>query len=376
MGIRNVSHSATDNIRLPQIELRDESIGSPNLRVYTPPTEARELPSVSVAAKLLHHREHITGIAKGNFLSPVMVDIDPVDGVCNLDCAWCCQAQSRSSRPAKFMSPETMRRLGPFCRDWGVKAWRISGDSEPLLNRNIETLIQSGGDSGIDMGLITNGVFLDRIQSFSYLTYVGVSLDATNALTWSELKRSPPEGFKKIIRNVQHIRQEHPDLDLCIKFVRFHSETSLTKEQFSKVGTNFDDDPVSQSNNLQEAEELEDFAKNLGCRPITRDAYPTGFADTYSFSKCHATPLGGVFDASHQFHLCCDARSVHVLTDDYTRNDWQELPSLWGSDRHKQMIADIQPKKCAGCAKFKTNEILEHVVMTSEASESYQVNFI
>ena len=32
-----------------------------------------------------------------------------------------------------------------------------------------------------------------------------------------------------------------------------------------------------------------------------------------------------------------------MLTDDYTRDDWQELPRLWGSDRHKTLIENIQP---------------------------------
>ena len=376
MGIRNKEVSLPITDSLTQNVPIDSQSTVPILRVYRPTVEPKKIPGISVEAKLLHHRNHISGIASGDFLPPVMVDIDPVDGVCNLDCAWCCQAQSRASRPARFMALDTMRRLGPFCRNWGVKAWRISGDSEPLLNRNIEILIQSGCEFGIDMGLITNGVFLDRIKSFSSLTYVGVSLDATTASTWSQLKQSPPEGFERIIRNVKRIRQEYPDLDLCIKFVRFHSKTSLSKNQFSEAMTICDEGSATPKDNLLEAEELADFAKRLGCRPITRDAYPEGFSETYQFSKCHATPLGGVFDASHNFHLCCDARSIHVLTDDYTRDDWQELPSLWGSDRHKRMIEGIKPQNCAGCAKFKTNEILEHVVMMSDTSEKYQLNFI
>ena len=152
--------------------------------------------------KLLAHPDRLLGIQTGDFAPPVLVDIDPVDGVCNLDCEWCCQAASRASRPTKFMSEETMRRLGPFSRDWGVKSWRIAGDSEPLLNKNINTLIASGAEAGIDMGLITNGVYLERItpESLERLDWLGVSLDAGTPETWSRLKKSPAENFEKIQR--------------------------------------------------------------------------------------------------------------------------------------------------------------------------------
>ncbi|MEO1992740.1 MAG: radical SAM protein [Pirellulales bacterium] len=361
----------------PTLDTAHDSCPNSSLpRIYRPSSVPPHVPQVSSEAKLLHHPEHIHGITTGRFLPPIMVDIDPVDGVCNLDCTWCCQAQSRSARPAKFMNQETMLRLGPFCKDWGVKSWRISGDSEPLLNRNINTLIRSGYESDIDIGLITNGVFLDRVTTFSNLTYLGVSLDATTASTWSKVKNSTPQGFDTIINNIKRIRNEYPCLDLCLKFVRFHAKKSLNKNQFSESLSIINENNGSEADNYVEAEEMEDFAKNLGCRPIIRDAYPENLAKTYKFDRCHVTPMGGVFDASHQFHLCCDARSIYVLTDDYTRDDWQELPRLWGSDRHKTLIENIQPVQCVGCAKNKMNEIFEHVVMTSDNSQEYQRNFI
>lgn len=345
-------------------------------RIYEPSPAPPHVPRISSEAKLLHHTAHVHAISTGSFLPPIMVDIDPVDGVCNLDCNWCCQAKSRSARPAKFMTPNTMKQLGVFCGDWGVKSWRISGDSEPLLNQNIDTLIHSGYDSGIDIGLITNGVFLERVSAFSKLTYLGVSLDATTASTWSQVKNTSPRGFDTIISNIKRIRNDHPSLDLCIKFVRFDAKKSLNKHQFSEHLSIISETDVAEVDNYVEAEEMEDFAKNLGCRAIIRDAYPENFAETYKFSQCHVTPLGGVFDASHNFHLCCDARSVHVLTDDYTRDNWRELPRLWGSDLHKKLIENIQPKQCAGCAKSKMNEILEHIVLPSNHSKDYQLNFI
>jgi hypothetical protein len=327
--------------------------------------------------KLLRHADRIAGLQTGNFLPPVMVDVDPVDGVCNLDCEWCCQAASRASRPATFMSKETMRGLGEFCASWGVKSWRIAGDSEPLLNKEISELLAAGNANGVDLGLITNGVHLDRLtqNDLRRLHYLGVSLDATTPFTWSQLKRSDPVNFGKILTNVRRARELAPQLDISLKFLRWKPGLSLDKGSFSGNGL-----PVLtkmhklEDGNYQDAEALAELAQSLGVHGIIKDAYPADFHRQYQFEKCHATPLGGVFDASHKFHLCCDARNRFVLTDDYTRDGWGELPSLWGGEKHKALIDSIVPQKCAGCAKYKMNQVLEQIVVSPQIET--QVNFI
>lgn len=324
--------------------------------------------------KLLRHCDSVYGLLQEQFRPPVMVDVDPVEGVCNLDCEWCCQAASRASRPAAFMTSETMARLGPFCRTWGIKAWRISGDSEPLLNRQIDVLIDSGYAGGVDMGLITNGVYLNRVapESLQRLAYLGVSLDAATAATWSRLKRSDPANFERIIDNVRWAKSVAPNLDISLKFVRW-GDQSLHKGDFSGGGL-----PVigneSLVGNEHEAEDLVKLAESLGVHHLVRQAYPVDLPKYYQFERCRATPLGGVFDAGHKFHLCCDARGRYVLTDDYTRDDWQELPRLWGGERHRELVASIEPQKCLGCAKQQLNELLEHVVVSP--ARDLQVNFI
>lgn len=327
--------------------------------------------------KLLRHADRIAGIQNGQLLPPVMVDVDPVDGVCNLDCEWCCQAASRASRPAAFMSVKTMARLGPFCRKWGVKAWRISGDSEPLLNKEIGELLASGNSNGIDIGVITNGVFLERLgqDSLRRLHYLGVSLDAATPETWARLKRSSPEGFTKILENVRRARELAPQLDISLKFIRWEPVHSLSKEAFADRSLPLvNEQAIKDASNYRDAELLPDLAQSLGVNYILKDAYHANMPSLYQFDRCHATPLGGVFDASHNFHLCCDARNRFVLTQDYTRDDWAELPRLWGGPRHWELIRSIEPQKCVGCAKYKMNETLQHLVVSPGIGD--QVNFI
>lgn len=312
--------------------------------------------------KIFRYRQHIDALQKGDLLPPIMVDIDVVAGVCNLDCEWCCQARSRTESHTRFMPATTMAFMGEFCAEWGVKAWRIGGDSEPLLNKDINVLLDGGYAGGIEMGLITNGVYLERIARPERLKFVGVSLDAAHAATWAALKRTSPSGFRKILRNVRRLRERCPDLDISLKFVTF-TDRSLSKEDFlADRSPPLPPSSAASSSFVGNSGEIDDFrrlAERLGCRTIIRDCYTRDFRANYRFSRCWVTPLSGVFDAHHRFHLCCDARGKYVLADDYTRDNWTELKRLWGSPKHRRMLCEIDPQGCLGCAKHEQNAALE-----------------
>lgn len=336
--------------------------------------------------RLLRHSKNVDGIVKNKFLPPIMVDVDVVEGFCNLDCAWCSQAKSRALKPRKYMEQKTMEDLGKFSKKWGIKSWRIATDSEPTLHKNLGTLFESGFKNGIDMGLTTNGVLLDKVENLKYLTWIGISLDAVKPETWSVAKRSSTKNFDRIIDNIKMIKSKYPNVDISIKYHKWSSSgNNLGKNDFYpdfkirsedkkfKNETFLDEKKIE---NITESKYLPELAEKLGVSYALRDAFPSDFSSKYKFSKCLATPLSGTFGADHKFHLCCDARNVFVLTDDYTKNDWNELPNLWGSKKHLDLIESIEPKKCLGCSKFKLCSILENVVGEGKFSKEYQVNFI
>lgn len=329
--------------------------------------------------KLLRYFDRVQGILDGEFYPPIMADVDVVNGRCNLDCEWCVQRASREVKETIFMSVETMKRMGPFCRKWGVKSWRLAGDSEPTLNPNMHYLLRSGKENGIDMGLITNGVLLDTVEDLHLLTWIGVSLDATTAKTWARLKRSPEKNFHRIINNIKRIRNNAPNVEVSIKFIRWSEEIDLGRKDFSSslaVPNKKEATPSRQRDNYADAEMLPQLAEELGVKYILRDAFPKNSASQYRFKVCRATPLYATFGADHKFYLCCDVRTGYILTDDYTKNDWQELYDLWGSQKHKDLIASINLKKCKFCSKEWLNTIIANIILDGKYSKEYQVNFI
>lgn len=325
--------------------------------------------------KLLRFSNRVQEVVRGKFPPPIMADIDAVSGQCNLDCEWCAQRRSRQGQKPSFMTVETMEKIGPFCKKWGVKSWRIAGNSEPTLNPNIHKLFASGKKSGIDMGLITNGTLLHKVKNLGFLRWIGISLDATNRETWSSLKGSVPGNFDRIINSVKHIRKEHPGVEISLKFVRWSEDIHLGRKEFSLKPFSAKAKNRSRSN-FEDAKILPQFAEALGAKYILRDALPKDMSNTYKFKVCRGTPFYATFGADHKFYLCCDVRDNYVLTDDYTKNNWKDLLDLWGSKKHKNLLALINPKKCQFCSKAHLNTIIENVILDSEHSHEYQVNFI
>ncbi len=329
--------------------------------------------------KLLRYFDRVKGILDGKFLPPVMADIDLVNGFCNLNCEWCAQRASQETKKPSFLPLGTIQKMGPFCKEWGVKSWRIAGDSEPTLNPNIHYLFRSGHENGISMGLITNGVLLDTVKDLHLLNWIGVSLDAATAKTWSRFKGLPEKNFHRIIDNIKRIRDGIPNLEVSIKFIKWNREIHLGRKDLSsnREGANKKKPTRGrQRDNYADAEMLPQLAKRLGCHYILRDALPKDSSSQYRFDVCKGTPLYGTFGADHKFYLCCDVRTGYILTDDYTRNNWRELYELWGSQRHKALVAAIDPKKCTFCSKEWLNTIIENIILDGKYSHEYQVNFI
>jgi len=326
---------------------------------------------VDPKVKLLRYMDRIQGVMEGNFKAPIMADVDVVQGVCNLDCEWCCQRRSREEKSSLFMKKETMERMGPFCKEWGVKSWRIAGDSEPTLNKDLSVLLQSGHDNGIDMGLITNGTLLQNIKNLQYLTWIGVSLDASTPEIWCKLKHSPEKFFWQIIDNIKMIRKEYPHIDVTLKFIKFSASGDMgRKEQFAKKMFA----ELENVDNHKDAELLPALADDLGVNYHIIDAFKKN--PKYKFDVCRATPLYGTFGADHKFYICCDRRYGPILTMDYTKDNWNELLRLWGSDEHKKIIDAIRPPSCAFCSKAWLNTVMENVMLDGKHSKEYQVNFI
>ena len=147
-----------------------------------------------------------------DFPSPSMVEIDLTDEGCNQSCLHCCFGSS-ASKKIRMIDPEI---LIPFLKDVyddGTCAFELVGGGEPTAHRDISSIIDeiSSFDSGINgpahIGLVSNGVLLDRVFSNmgkQQLDWIRISLDSLDKTKYEYMHGvQGTNHYEKVLENLK-----------------------------------------------------------------------------------------------------------------------------------------------------------------------------
>lgn len=128
----------------------------------------------STTSKLLHNLDRLEEFKQGIF-RPISIQLAPTDK-CNLNCIFC----SVKDRPMKELSlDECINTLTTF-KKLGAKTVEITGGGDSTMYPHINQLINIAYDLGYKIGVITNGVLLNKkvtYDNIKKLTWVRVSLN-------------------------------------------------------------------------------------------------------------------------------------------------------------------------------------------------------
>jgi len=341
------------------------------------------------SAKALIWREWFEGCATFEYLPPISIDIDPSNR-CNYNCPWC-NAFDYMQGEKKDISKDHLFRLADFWAEWGVKSACVAGGGEPLMNPATPEFLIRMKNNGIQSGVITNGSLINpRVAEVlaESCRWVGVSMDAGTSETYMEAKGISNTGaFDRVIRNMvmvaEEIRRLKSDCDLCYKYLLhplnadeileavviakqigvkdFHLRPvgwdNLTKTK-GKDQIHFEKLMDKINSQIEEAMKLED--ENFRVFGIRHKFNPV-FKRKINFKRCWAAPLILTFGADGNCHLCFDVRGRKdlILCSHYP--DPKEVLKHWNSDRHKEMLKNVDVAKCPRCTFGPYNEIVEQV---------------
>ena len=136
---------------------------------------------------------------------PIVVEFDPTTA-CNLACPDCI---SRELINQGFFSRERIHDLTKEMVDAGVKAVVLIGGGEPLIHPEIGWVIEYLGKNGVQVGITTNGILIDKYIGVisEYATWVRVSVDAGTSETFNKIRpsRSGQSQFLNIIDNMKKL---------------------------------------------------------------------------------------------------------------------------------------------------------------------------
>lgn len=129
-------------------------------------------------AKMLYHTDRIYEYVTKGDTWPIFVEFNLTD-ICNLRCSWCISENCRSHDTIDLGVANQF--LSDFSKHGG-KAVTLSGGGEPTLHPNFLQILESAYNYGLDVGLMTNGVFPARyLESIDRMCrWVRFSLDTVN----------------------------------------------------------------------------------------------------------------------------------------------------------------------------------------------------
>ncbi len=166
------------------------------------------------ASQLIPENLHLYDIENSNHL--LQVEVDPID-YCNHNCSWCFTSDFRKDKKINIFNLNNY--LIDFCKSGG-KSIVFSGGGEPLLYKelyNPSKLFEGKSicsyliEQGVYIGIITNGFLIDKLIDSDFdltkLSFVRISLDATNKQLHSKLHETKEADFNRIIKNIKSLNE-------------------------------------------------------------------------------------------------------------------------------------------------------------------------
>lgn len=200
------------------------------------------------------HTEFIKEVARGNHPPPIRVQLVLSD-LCNQDCSFCAYRMEGyssnemffqrdeldnivSRNPKRLLTAEKALEVVRDCKEMGVKAIELTGGGEPTVHPHLDDVIRLTKESGMDVGLVTNGVRLKPstialMAQRGVESWIRISIDAGTPETYSRIRRVSPSHWDQVWRNVAlaaEMRRSVADspLVLGVSFI-------LTKDNWREV---------------------------------------------------------------------------------------------------------------------------------------------
>jgi organic radical activating enzyme len=340
--------------------------------------------------------------------APVWITVDPTN-LCDFDCVWCNSKTVRDKRNTS-LSPQILRDLVKFLPRWGTRGWNveavtIAGGGEPLLNSAVGEFIERLVGNGIQVGVITNGVHIDRFMGeLSKCTWVSVSVDAGGPETHHRLKRTfDKDVFYKVIANISKLADfsksvggkltsENPSYGITYKYLLHPGniqETFMAAKIAKEIGCkNICYRPaVTPQHRLGTPKEIVFTPEEIGvwddymntARELDDDnfnvyeyTYRVGpmFERNNCFEKCHSIFMSAIVqppdvdEIGFNLGLCCDRRG-DIITE-LIRNSVNVnlINLLWGGPVHWDIYDQIDHRsQCPQCTHIAHNQVYEQAIL-------------
>jgi MoaA/NifB/PqqE/SkfB family radical SAM enzyme len=283
--------------------------------------------------KILYWVDKLVEIEQGRFVGPICCEIDP-SNTCPLHCKFCFYKKHLHNNKQN-LPLDIYRKLLVSLKSLGTIGITFTGGGEPLANLNFQKMFDLAIDAGFEVGLVTNGVLLDRINGLARFKFIRISLDAATSGTYRKVKGA--DVFDRVIANIVRARKECETVGLA--FVVFE-DNRHEMETASKLAEYLRASYIQFKPVVLENGEIADFVSPLGSKIIKTNRWRA--EDTLACTVAH---LVGVVGADCKVYFCCQHRGNPSLSVGDLKEEKFEV--LW--EKRMGMIEKINPLSCPQC---------------------------
>lgn len=301
---------------------------------------------------------------KARDVYPLYVEVSPM-GACNHRCTFCAVdylGYTANALDAEFLA-ETIHDMA-IC---GIKAVMFAGEGEPLLHKNINGMVRSALDVGMDVAITTNGVLLNKLDPIDKISWIRVSLNAGTAETYAKIHRTDPKDFDRVLANLADAVLRKGKCSISAQMVLL-PENVREVETLKQIGKDIGLDFVAikpysqhrsslnrQSGTVAAPEDSDGLA-------VRRTAFETSGME---YDKCRATPnLWAYIRANGDVYSC----SAFLGDERFNLGNInrQTFREIWQGDKRRanwEMMQSFDVSECRiGCRMNQCNIYLNDVV--------------
>jgi MoaA/NifB/PqqE/SkfB family radical SAM enzyme len=308
--------------------------------------------------KVINHIDRVRAVLRGELPPPITLEIDPTNA-CNHGCIWCIDHRHRQKHGAVSLPLEVALKTITDAKAMGVRSLVVKGGGEPLVYPHIEKLLRFAKETGLEVGVITNGQRIHELADVLRETcsWLRISLDAGSAETHKQVHRpKDPDAFEKIWRGVEMVAGDlYCGIIYIIHPLTFHEMAVAAKRAkaancryigFKRVVADeiiFDAEMYMSidANYLFAKRQYEDENFTvMGFRIYNFTQGPGG----KKYGLCLGHHLVGILCADGGLYACCSTRGH----DNYCFGNVHEqsLPEIWHGERRREILARIDARVC------------------------------
>ncbi len=295
--------------------------------------------------KIYYYMEQVDRLMKGEFVPPITAEIDP-SNKCPLRCGFCMFDDYLESNRVN-LDYDIYESLLCELKELGTKSITFTGGGEPLVHPKIGCMIEDALNMGFEIGLVTNGIMLDKIEKYiDKFMFIRVSLDSYTREMYEEVKGA--DFFDRVIRNIQMSLTKNRTVGLSYVINDKNNERlDLAQELADDLGVAY----LQLKPAYIDGGTFRDYKLPHGKVIIETDRY---LAEDHV--PCSIASLIGIISATGSVYYCCQFRGDDrfKLGDLFT----DSFETIW--KRRLEMKPDIS--KCPQCRYMNYAKCYKEIV--------------